>query len=99
MESCNESCHECAELIEKLNKEFETLSNEKDLYKSKLKEKTDHILIMIKKEYIKLNDIREKREKLYRAGDDIIKSYNMYTNQEINIQRFIIELYGSIQIY
>ena len=96
MESCNESCHECCEIIEKLNKEFETLSNEKDLYKSKLKEKTDHVIDMIKKEYIKLNDIREKREKLYREGDDIIKSYNMYTNQEINIQRFIIELYGSI---
>ena len=56
-----ESCHECCEIIEKLNKEFETLSNEKDLYKSKLKEKTDHVLIMIKEEYIKLNNIREKR--------------------------------------
>ena len=51
---------------------------------------------MIKEEYIKLNDIREKREKLYREDDNIIKSYNMYTNQEHNIQRFIIELYGCI---
>ena len=91
-----ESCHECCEIIEKLNKEFETLSNEKDLYKSKLKEKTDHIIDMINKEYIKLNDIREKREKLYREDDNIIKSYNMYTNQEHNIQCFIIQLYGCI---
>ena len=91
-----ESCHECCEIIEKLNKEFETLSNEKDLYKSKLKEKTDHVIDMIKKEYIKLNDIREKREKLYREDDNIIKSYNMYTNQEHNIQCFIIQLYGVI---
>ena len=96
MESCNESCHECAELIEKLNKEFETLSNEKDLYKSKLKEKNDLVINMIKKEYTNLNKMKEDREKLSKEDDNLVKSYNMYTNQEHNLQCFIIQLCGVI---
>ena len=96
MESCNESCHECAELIEKLNKEFETLSNEKELYKSKLKEKNDHVIDMIKKEYKNLLEIRAERDKLRKEDDNLVKSYNMYTNQENNLQCFIIQLCGVI---
>ena len=57
-----ESCHECSELVEKLNREFETLSNEKDLYKSKLKGKNDLVINMIKNEYKNLNEIREKKK-------------------------------------
>ena len=96
MESCNESCHECAELIEKLNKEFETLSNEKDLYKSKLKEKNDLVIDMIKKEYTNLNKMKEDREKLSKEDDNLVKSYNMYTNQIHSTQNFIIQLFGVI---
>ena len=96
MESCNESCHECVELIEKLNKEFETLSNEKDLYKSKLKEKNDLVIEMIKKEYLKLNEIRGKKDRLNRVDDNIVKEYNTLSFQENNIQKFIIELCGCI---
>ena len=96
MESCNESCHECVELIEKLNKEFETLSNEKDLYKSKLKEKNDLVIEMIKNEYLKLNEIRGKKDRLNRVDDNIVKEYNTLSFQENNIQKFIIELCGCI---
>ena len=96
MESCNESCHECAELIEKLNKEFETLSNEKELYKSKLKEKNDHVINMIKNEYKKLLELRAERDNLHKEDDNLVKSYNMYTNQEHNLQCFIIQLCGVI---
>jgi hypothetical protein len=96
MESCNESCHECVELIEKLNKEFETLSNEKDLYKSKLKEKNDLVIEMIKKEYLKLNEIREKKDRINRVDDNMIKEYNTLSFQENNVQKFIIELCGCI---
>ena len=91
-----ESCHECCNIIEKLNKEFETLSNEKDLYKSKLKEKNDLVIEMIKKEYTKLLEIRAERDKLRKEDDNIVKSYNMYTNQEHNLQCFIIQLCGVI---
>lgn len=91
-----ESCHECCEIIEKLNKEFETLSNEKDLYKSKLKEKNDLVIEMIKKEYTKLIEIREERDKLRKEDDNLVKSYNMYTNQMQSTQNFIIELIRSI---
>ena len=91
-----ESCHECCEIIEKLNKEFETLSNEKDLYKSKLKEKNDLVIEMIKKEYTKLLEIRAERDKLRKEDDNLVKSYNMYTNQEHNLQFFIIQLCGVI---
>tara|TARA_B100000989_G_scaffold224732_1_gene172094 strand:- start:4512 stop:4790 length:279 start_codon:yes stop_codon:yes gene_type:complete len=91
-----ESCHECCNIIEKLNKEFETLSNEKDLYKSKLKEKNDLVIEMIKKEYTKLIEIRAERDKLRKEDDNIVKSYNMYTNQEHNLQCFIIQLCGVI---
>ena len=91
-----ESCHECAELIEKLNKEFETLSNEKDLYKSKLKEKNDLVIDMIKKEYTKLLEIRAERDNLHKEDDNLVKSYNMYTNQMQSTQNFIIELIRSI---
>ena len=91
-----ESCHECCEIIEKLNKEFETLSNEKDLYKSKLKEKNDLVIDMIKKEYTKLLEIRAERDKLRKEDDNLVKSYNMYTNQEHNLQCFIIQLCGVI---
>jgi len=96
MESCNESCHECVELIEKLNKEFETLSNEKDLYKSKLKEKNDLVIEMIKNEYLKLNEIREKKDRINRVDDNMIKEYNTLSFQENNVQKFIIELCGCI---
>ena len=96
MESCNESCHECVELIEKLNKEFETLSNEKELYKSKLKEKNDLVIDMVKKEYTKLLEIRAERDKLRKEDDNLVKSYNMYTNQMQSTQNFIIELCGVI---
>ena len=44
-----ESCHECAELVEKLNKEFEVLFTEKELYKSKLLETNNLVIDMIKK--------------------------------------------------
>tara|TARA_B110000495_G_C22428601_1_gene270373 strand:- start:95 stop:373 length:279 start_codon:yes stop_codon:yes gene_type:complete len=91
-----ESCHECAELIEKLNKEFETLLNEKDLYKSKLKEKNDLVIEMIKNEYLKLNEIRGKKDRLNRVDDNIVKEYNTLSFQENNIQKFIIELCGCI---
>ena len=91
-----ESCHECCDIIEKLNKEFETLSNEKDLYKSKLKEKNDLVIEMIKKEYTKLLELREERDKLRKEDDNLVKSYNMYTNQEHNLQCFIIQLCGVI---
>ena len=91
-----ESCHECCDIIEKLNKEFETLSNEKDLYKSKLKEKNDLVIEMIKKEYTKLLEIRAERDKLRKEDDNLVKSYNMYTNQEHNLQCFIIQLCGVI---
>tara|TARA_B100001059_G_scaffold113847_1_gene114039 strand:- start:1162 stop:1449 length:288 start_codon:yes stop_codon:yes gene_type:complete len=94
-----ESCHECVELIEKLNKEFETLSNEKELYKSKLKEKNDLVIDMVKKEYTKLLEIRAERDKLDKDEDNIVNNrmmYNMYTNQEHNLQCFIIQLYGVI---
>ena len=87
-----ESCHECAELVNKLNKEFETLLNEKDLYKSKLKEKNDLVIEMIKNEYLKLNEIRGKKDRLNRVDDNIVKEYNTLTFQEHNIQKFIIEL-------
>ena len=91
-----ESCHECAELVNKLNKEFETLLNEKDLYKSKLKEKNDLVIEMIKKEYLKLNEIRGKKDRLNRVDDNIVKEYNTLSFQENNIQKFIIELCGVI---
>ena len=94
-----ESCHECVELIEKLNKEYETLSNEKELYKSKLKEKNDLVIDMIKKEYTKLLEIRAERDKLDKDEDNIVNNrmmYNMYTNQEHNLQCFIIQLCGVI---
>ena len=91
-----ESCHECAELVNKLNKEFETLLNEKDLYKSKLKEKNDLVIEMIKNEYLKLNEIRGKKDRLNRVDDNIVKEYNTLTFQEHNIQKFIIELCGCI---
>ena len=91
-----ESCHECCEIIEKLNKEFETLSNEKDLYKSKLKEKNDLVIDMIKKEYTKLLEIRAERDNLHKEDDNLVKSYNMYTNQMQSTQNFIIELIRSI---
>ena len=96
MESCHESCHECAELVNKLNKEFETLLNEKDLYKSKLKEKNDLVIEMIKKEYLKLNEIREKKDRINRVDDNMIKEYNTLSFQENNVQKFIIELCGCI---
>jgi hypothetical protein len=96
MESCHESCHECAELVNKLNKEFETLLNEKDLYKSKLKEKNDLVIEMIKNEYLKLNEIRGKKDRLNRVDDNIVKEYNTLSFQENNIQKFIIELCGCI---
>jgi len=96
MESCHESCHECAELVNKLNKEFETLLNEKDLYKSKLKEKNDLVIEMIKNEYLKLNEIRGKKDRLNRVDDNIVKEYNTLSYQENNIQKFIIELCGCI---
>ena len=91
-----ESCHECAELVNKLNKEFETLLNEKDLYKSKLKEKNDLVIEMIKNEYLKLNEIRGKKDRLNRVDDNIVKEYNTLSYQENNIQKFIIELCGCI---
>ena len=91
-----ESCHECCDIIEKLNKEFETLSNEKDLYKSKLKEKNDLVIDMIKKEYTKLLEIRAERDNLHKEDDNLVKSYNMYTNQMQSTQNFIIELCGVI---
>ena len=91
-----ESCHECCDIIEKLNKEFETLSNEKDLYKSKLKEKNDLVIDMIKKEYTKLLEIRAERDNLHKEDDNLVKSYNMYTNQMQSTQNFIIELIRSI---
>jgi len=91
-----ESCHECAELVNKLNKEFETLLNEKDLYKSKLKEKNDLVIEMIKNEYLKLNEIRGKKDRLNRVDDNIVKEYNTLSFQENNIQKFIIELCGCI---
>ena len=91
-----ESCHECAELVNKLNKEFETLLNEKDLYKSKLKEKNDLVIEMIKNEYLKLNEIRGKKDRLNRVDDNIVKEYNTLSFQENNIQKFIIELCGVI---
>jgi hypothetical protein len=91
-----ESCHECSELVEKLNREFETLSNEKDLYKSKLKEKNDLVIEMIKNEYLKLNEIRGKKDRLNRVDDNIVKEYNTLSFQENNIQKFIIELCGCI---
>ena len=87
-----ESCHECSELVEKLNREFETLSNEKDLYKSKLKDKNDIVINMIKNEYKNLNEIREKKYRINRVNDIMIKEYNTLTFQEHNIQKFIIEL-------
>ena len=93
-----ESCHECSELVEKLNREFETLSNEKDLYKSKLKDKNDLVINMIKNEYKieneykNLNEIREKKNRINRVNDIMIKEYNTLTFQEHNIQKFIIEL-------
>ena len=96
MESCHESCHECAELVNKLNKEFETLLNEKDLYKSKLKEKNDLVIEMIKNEYLKLNEIREKKDRINRVDDNMIKEYNTLSFQENNVQKFIIELCGCI---
>ena len=91
-----ESCHECAELVNKLNKEFETLLNEKDLYKSKLKEKNDLVIEMIKNEYLKLNEIRGKKERINRVDDNMVKEYNTLSFQENNIQKFIIELCGCI---
>jgi len=94
-----ESCHECVELIEKLNKEFETLSNEKELYKSKLKEKNDLVIDIIKKEYTKLLEIRAERDKLDKDEDNIVNNrmmYNMYTNQIHSTQNFIIQLCGVI---
>ena len=91
-----ESCHECAELVNKLNKEFETLLNEKDLYKSKLKEKNDLVIEMIKNEYLKLNEIRGKKERINRVDDNMVKEYNTLSYQENNIQKFIIELCGCI---
>lgn len=91
-----ESCHECAKTLEKLNKEFETLSNEKELYKSKLKEKNDLVIDMIKKEYTKLLEIRAERDNLHKEDDNIVKSYNMYTNQIHSTQNFIIQLCGVI---
>ena len=91
-----ESCHECCDIIEKLNKEFETLSNEKDLYKSKLKEKNDLVIEMIKKKYTKLLELREERNNLHKEDDNIVKSYNMYTNEMHSTQNFIIQLIRSI---
>ena len=91
-----ESCHECAELVNKLNKEFETLLNEKDLYKSKLKEKNDLVIEMIKNEYLKLNEIRGKKDRLNRVDDNIVKEYNTLSFQENNVEKFIIELCGCI---
>ena len=90
-----ESCHECADLIEKLNKEFETLSNEKELYKSKLKEKNDIVINMIKNEYKILNEISIKRDNLDKDEDNLVSNrimYNIYSNQIVSIRNFIIEL-------
>mgnify|MGYP003969029633 CR=1 FL=1 len=73
--------------------------NEKELYKFKLKEKNDQVINMIKNEYIKLIEVREERDKLDKGEGNIVNNrmmYNMYTNQEHNIQSFIIQLCGVI---
>ena len=67
-------CHECAEVVEKLNKEYEELHKEKEFYKSKMNMKNELIKKMIEEEkeikkiYIKIlnehmnnNDINYNR--------------------------------------
>ena len=44
-----ETCHNCSEIVEKLNKEYDVLFTEKELYKKKYNEKNDLIISMIKK--------------------------------------------------
>ena len=71
-----EKCHECAEVVEKLNKEYEELHKEKEFYKSKMNMKNELIKKMIEEEkefkkiYIKIlnehmnnNDINSNKYK------------------------------------
>ena len=46
--------------------------------------------------YKKLLEIRAERDNLHKEGDNLVKSYNMYTNQMQSTQNFIIELCGVI---
>ena len=49
-----------------------------------------------KNEYTKLLELRAERDNLHKEDDNLVKSYNMYTNQEHNLQCFIIQLCGVI---
>ena len=84
-----ESCHNCSEIIEKLNKEYEVLFNEKELYKNKCNEKNDLIINMIKKEYAKIDEIRKLREKV--TGS--VGNYNVYCGELMECKHFIIDLF------
>ena len=45
-----QKCHECAEVVEKLNKEYEELHKEKEFYKSKINMKNEFIKQIIEEE-------------------------------------------------
>tara|TARA_B100000035_G_C20952954_1_gene532795 strand:- start:171 stop:443 length:273 start_codon:yes stop_codon:yes gene_type:complete len=89
-----ETCHECAEVVSKLNEEFEKIYNEKELYKSMLKDKHNLVIDIIKQEYTKLKEVRKDKDKINQ--DDNMKEYNLSIHKERNIQNFILELCKTI---
>ena len=88
-----ETCHNCSEIVEKLNKEYDVLFTEKELYKNKCNEKNDLIISMIKKEYIRMNEIIEKRKEI--VND--VGIYNVCCGQITECRNFIVDLFKLIK--
>lgn len=82
-------CHECAEVVEKLNKEYEELYKENEFYKSKMNIKNELIKKMIEEEK-EIKKIYIKKLNEHMNNNDI--NYNKYKGclKEIDIN--IIEL-------
>ena len=89
-----EKCHECAEVVEKLNKEYDELHKEKEFYKSKMNMKNEFIKQMIEEEkeqkYIYIKKLNE-----HIHNND--RNYNIFLTCIGNIDRNIIELLKQIK--
>ena len=83
-----DKCHECSNIIDKLNTEYQDLFNEKELYRNKCNSKNDLIIEMVKKEYLRVDEIIKKR-----SGDSNLINYNTYTGQIRENRDFIINLF------
>jgi len=82
-------CHECAEVVEKLNKEYEELHKEKEFYKSKMNMKNELIKKMIEEEK-EIKKIYIKKLNEHMNNNDI--NYNKYNYSIKEINTNIIEL-------